>query len=165
MTLIDERSTPSLREIIGELLRKSKSADIAVSHFRLVGLDLMREELERVESCRVILRQLNAANLQEVEQAKVLAGFARSGRLAVRAAPHHVWTPDLSVFQTHAGRSVALVGAHYFGQPYPLFGLALTCVTDDPVQVRMCATRFEDLWAAGYDVLPVICEALDRVAL
>lgn len=164
MTLLDERSTPSLREVIGELLRKSRNADIAVSHFRLVGLDLLREELDRVESCRIILRQLNAANLHEVEQAKVLAAFARSGRLAVRTAPHHVWTPDVSIFRTCDDRSVALLGAHYFGRPYPLFGLALTCVIDDPVQVRTCALRFEELWVAGYDVLPVILEALDRVA-
>lgn len=163
MTLIDELHEPPLRQLIGQLLATSTSADIAITHLRLVGLDLGGGELGSLEKCRVMIGRLNASHLVEAEQSRLLAAFAKSGRLEMRTAPHHVWTPDFSVFRGR-DRDTVLLGAHYFGKPYPLFGLALTAVLTEPAHVGLCARRFEELWSAGYDVLPVVIETLDRVS-
>jgi hypothetical protein len=93
-----------------------------------------------------------------VEQLRRLRAFAGSGLLEVRTVPRFNWRPDFSVFD-HA----ALVGAHYTELPYPVAGIALTCVLADPAAVRRCARRFEQMWEAGYDVLPVVIDTLDEL--
>ncbi|MGQ0560314.1 MAG: hypothetical protein ACT443_00405 [Gemmatimonadota bacterium] len=166
--VIDERQQPSLRQTLGRLLQSACVADFAVAHLRLAGLDLVESEVARLDCCRIMLGQLDAAALfdsPEPGQPRLgmLSDFARSGRLEIRTAPHHVWNPDFSIFGGLPGEaSAVLLGAHYFGRPYPLFGLAFTCVLTQPAAIRTCSRRFEELWQAGYDVLPVVLDTLDR---
>jgi hypothetical protein len=171
--LIDERSIPTLRFTLGQLLASAKTADIAITHLRLAGLDLTSAEATGLEKCRVMLGRLDAAALNDASleaegfrhRVQLLRQFAHSGRLEIRTAPHHVWNPDFSVFSgLPDNECLALVGAHYFGQPYPLYGLVLTCVLKQPHAIRLCRSRFEELWQAGYDVLPVVADTLDRFA-
>jgi hypothetical protein len=170
--LIDERHAPPLRQTLGVLLSTARHADIAIAHLRLAGLDLTASEAGGLERCRVLLGRLDAAVLFDSaadagvsrQRFELLAAFARSGRLEMRTAPHHIWTPDFSIFRgLPADETAALVGAHYFGRPYPRYGLAFTCVLKQHAAVRACSTRFEELWQAGYDVLPVVLETLDSL--
>jgi hypothetical protein len=170
--LFDEYHDPPLRHTLGRLLTCARTADIALTHLRLAGLDLSPSEAGGLERCRVMLGQLDADVLFDAgasldvarERLRLLTAFAQSGRLQIRTAPHHVWNPDFSVFAgLPADRAAALVGAHYFGRPYPRFGIALTCVLTSRAAVRACRERFEQLWADGYDVLPVVVETLQRL--
>lgn len=170
--LLDEYHDPPLRQTLGRLLACARTADIALTHLRLAGLDLTPSEAGGLERCRVMLGQLDAAVLFDAgasadvarERLQLLTAFAQSGRLQMRTAPHHVWNPDFSVFDgLPADRAAALVGAHYFGRPYPRFGIAFTCVLTGESAVRACRDRFEQLWADGYDVLPVVIETLQRL--
>jgi hypothetical protein len=169
VALIDERQQPPLRYTLGQLLARAKTADIAIAHLRVVGLDLTPSESGGLERCRVMVGHLDASVLFDAgvdddmhERLMLLLRFARSGRLEMRTAPHHAWNPDFSIFSGLPGdRQAALIGAHYFGRPYPRFGLALTCVLDAPRALECCTARFDELWSAGYDVLPVVIETLE----
>lgn len=169
--LLDERTRPSVRETIGRLLAAAHRADIAIAQLRLAGLDLQPSEAGGIERCRLMIGRFDAAMLHDAGssvsargQLELLAAFAASGRLEIRTAPHHVWNPDFSVFTELPGNDAAvLLGAHYFGRPYPLHGLAFTCVLRNPDVVASCARRFEELWQAGYDVLPVIAATLSEL--
>lgn len=171
--LLDEYHDPPLRQTLGRLLTCARTADIALTHLRLAGLDLSPSEAGGLERCRVMLGQLDADVLFDAgasaadarDRLQLLTAFAKSGRLQMRTAPHHVWNPDFSVFGgLPAERSAALVGAHYFGRPYPRFGIAFTCVLTSASAVRACRERFEQLWTDGYDVLPVVVDTLQRLA-
>lgn len=171
-TLLDEQSDPPLRAVLGQLLTNARTTDIAITHLRFAGVDFTASEAAGIQRLRVLLGHVDAASLLDSwsdvsaghARATLLAAFARSGRLEIRTAPHHNWMPDFSVFHGLPGdRTAALVGAHYFGLPYPRFGLALTCVTTEPRAIRMCRDRFQELWDAGYDVLPVVLDTLDRL--
>jgi hypothetical protein len=166
--LFDEYGDPPLRQTLGSLMATARTADFAIAHFRLAGLDLTPSEAGGLERCRVMIGHLDAASLldsQDADSARIqmLIAFARSGRLEMRTAPHHAWNPDFSVFRgLPDGGSAVLLGAHYFGKPYPRFGLAFTCVMTQLAPVLACSRRFNDLWDAGYDVLPTIVDALER---
>jgi hypothetical protein len=166
--LFDEHHDPPLRQTLGRLLATARSADFAINHMRLAGLDLTEPEASGLEHCRVMVGHLDAAALDSAVAApariRFLRAFAQSGRLEIRTAPHHVWNPDFSVFRgLPDGGSAVLLGAHYFGRPYPVFGLAFTCLMTRPSAVRSCARRFENLWNAGYDVLPVVIDTLNTL--
>lgn len=162
--LIDEHAEPGLRLRLGSLLATSRTAAIAIAQMRLAGLDLVPGEVGGLEECRIMLGRLDAQTLHDSPaETGLLKAFAASGRLQIRTAPQHVWTPDFSIFKTPDGAHTTLVGAHYFGRPYPLFGLALTCIHHDPETARLAEASFERLWQAGYDVLPVIIDTLDRL--
>lgn len=167
--LFDEHDEPPLRQTLGRLIAAARTADFAIAHVRLAGLDLAESEAAGLQHCRLMLGQLDAATLLDSGTAPpshiaFLKAFARSGRLEVRTAPHHVWNPDFSIFRgLPAGGSAVLLGAHYFGRPYPMFGLAFTCLMTQEAAVRACSRRFERLWNAGYDVLPVVLETLDAL--
>src|SRR5690606_30543068 len=62
--LLDDRSTPPLRTLIGALLARAQTADFAISRMRLDGLDLGGGELARLERCRVLLGRLDARTLE-----------------------------------------------------------------------------------------------------
>lgn len=167
--VVDEHHDPPLRHTIGSLMASAEAADFAIGHLRIAGLDLTASEAGRLERCRVMIGHVDAAVLFDDagkgrDRIQLLRAFAASSRLEMRTAPHHAWNPDFSVFSgLPGGRSVALLGAHYFGRPYPRFGLAFTCVMAQKTAVRACATRFEQLWSAGYDILPVVLDTLDRL--
>lgn len=168
--LFDEHSSPPLRHTLGNLMASAATADFAIAHLRLAGLDLQPFEVDGLERCRVMIGHLDAAALlagDAADPARIgtLAAFAASGRLEMRTAPHHAWNPDFSVFRgLPAGAAAVLLGAHYFGRPYPRFGLAFTCVLTQPAAIRACGRRFEELWDAGYDVLPAVIDTLGRLS-
>lgn len=175
--LLDERSSPSPREVIGALLGAAREACFAVARLRLAAIDLRASELAGVRRCRVLVGRLDADVLADAAAAahgaelrrnlETLAGFLASGRVEVRAAGREAWVPDFSVFiglpaDVVPGGGAAIVGGHYFLRPFPVAGPSLTCVLPDGAAARRAARRFEELWAGGYDVLPVVRDAIAR---
>jgi hypothetical protein len=175
--LLDERASPPLREVIGALLASAREACFAVARVRLAGIDLSASELAGVRRCRVLLGRLDADVLADAEAAarrgelrrnlQVLAAFLASGRVEVRAAGLEAWVPDFSVFMglpadAVPGGCAAIVGGHYFHRPFPVTGPSLTCVIPGGAAARRAARRFEELWAAAHDVLPVVEDAIAR---
>jgi hypothetical protein len=169
--LIDEHHSPPLRYTLGRLLACAATADIAIAHLRLAGLDLTASETGYLRRCRVMVGHFDASALLDAggpaagQVLPRLAAFAESGRLELRTAPHHSWNPDFSIFSgLPADGAVALVGAHYFGRPYPRFGTAFTGVFTGVQAVQLCRVRFENLWDAGYDILPVVADTIRDLA-
>lgn len=187
VALVDERDPRPVRARIGALLASARTAEFAVGRIRLAALDLTGEEIAGVRMCRVLLGRLDAGMLLDatvspapasgpesagdsasvlagrdaaVRRLEVLIGFASSGRLEVRSAGLEGWLPDFSVFR--GDQSAALLGAHYFGSPYPVDGPSFTAIINDPADVALLATRFETLWDRGHDVLPAIGDVLVR---
>jgi len=191
MRLLDDRSDPSLRTLIGGLLARAERADFAISRLRLDGLDLGGAEVARLERCRVLIGRLDAAAIDglmgglgegpvRTHHLRVLREFFGSGRVEVRAAGVVVWNPDFSVidgledteeeFASARGeppwegeRRVALVGAHYFLRPFPIDGVAQTVLLTDATMTARVSERFEELWEEGYDVSEVVRAALDHL--
>lgn len=173
--LLDDRSTPPLRTLIGALLARAQTADFAISRMRLDGLDLGGGELARLERCRVLLGRLDARTLEEMmgggdqgaarrHHLRALREFLASGRVEVRSAGVVAWNPDFSVLDgLHDAPAprVALVGAHYFLRPFPIDGVAQTMMLTSPTQIGRVSERFEELWDQGYDVGEVVRAALD----
>ena len=167
MRLLDERSEPRLRALIGELLLASESVEIAVARMRLAHLDLSDQEVAEPRRCRVLLGQLDASTLLDAGAASRdavdrLIRWAASGRLEVRSAGIGAWTPDFSVYRTGTA-GTCLLGAHYFGSPQLTVGPSFTAVTEDPRTVTTLRRRFDELWARSHDVLPAIVGVLERV--
>ncbi|HUG41218.1 MAG TPA: hypothetical protein VMM12_12075 [Longimicrobiales bacterium] len=167
--VLDERAPVSVRARIGTLLADAATADFAVARIRLAALDLAAREVARVERCRVLLGTLDAATLLDAAESgpagaagrlMVLRSFAASGRLEVRSAGLAGWTPDFSIFRGTG--TTALLGAHYFGAPYPVFGPSFTAIVEQPVSQHLLEVRFEELWRRGHDVLPAIQVVLER---
>jgi hypothetical protein len=169
--IIDERTRPPFRQRLGALLRAAHHADFAVTRIRIAGIDLDDDEIRGLARCRVLVAHLNADTLAEAADAGmlrpehrrnlgVLLRFVDSGRLQLRAAGLGGWVPDFSVLRTD-GDSTLVLGAHYFGRPYPTVGPSFTCITRDPQAVRTAARRFEELWDEARDVLPAIRGTLE----
>ncbi|MEO5509204.1 MAG: hypothetical protein ABIS27_01140 [Longimicrobiales bacterium] len=179
-TLVDDRSEPPLRAVIGTLLGTAGRADFAVGNVRLGAIDLTDSELERVCACRLLMDRLDVDMLAETADVIGLGGrlsrnlrtlhaFTLSGRLHVRAAGALRWSPDFSVMHELPESAMApaggacLVGAHYFSRPVALHGASFTCVLTDPAAISAATARFDQLWADGYDVLPVIRNLLEEL--
>ena len=163
MIVLDEFTRPSMRETFSTLMSTSEHVDLAVAHMRLAGIDISPGEIGTLRRMRVVVGRLDADTLMQtetrpLEQLERLRALAKSGLLHVRTIPRFVWRPDFSVFD-----AAAMVGAHYTELPYPVDGVALTCVLTDPAAVRRCARRFEHMWQLGYDVLPVVLQTLDEL--
>jgi hypothetical protein len=176
--LLHDHSTPALRTVIGCLLQSARRADFAVADVHLGAIDLNSDELAGLSSCRLLMQRLDIEMLTEAAELIGLGGrvarnlqllhsFARSGVLHVRAAGALRWAPDFSVVydlpvSTCAPAGAAcLVGAHYFSHPVIANGASLTCAMTGRAAVREAASRFEELWADGHDVLPVIYDLFD----
>jgi hypothetical protein len=169
-SLIDELAEPPLRFIIGSLLGRCDSADIAVSHMRLAMLDFAESELRRVRRCRILLGRLDARSLgggsplpHDLPTARALLHFVRSDRVEIRAAGLASWAPDFSVYRQvdrPEGKRVCLIGAHYFREPAAVNGPSFTACIDDDVAVDLVCSRFEQIWDAGYDVRDTVLAAL-----
>lgn len=169
--LLDERGTVTVRDRIGKLLSRAHHADIAVAGIRLAALDLTDAEVGAVDRCRVLLGRLDAGMLLDApdagppdaaERLRVLRAFAASGRLEVRSAGMAAWVPDFSTYTLRDGAQLCLLGAHYFGAPYPLIGPSFTTVLRAPSACRVMRERFAGIWELGHDVLPAIRDVLER---
>lgn len=163
-TLIDERSLPPLRVVLGRLLARAGCADIAVSNMRLAMLDLSESELSRVRRCRILLGRLDsraldaAADASAVMSARALLHFIDSGCVEIRSAGLANWTPDFSVYRELNGGTArtCLIGAHYFREPVSSNGPSFTVCIDDDDAIELICRRFEELWENGYDVTATI---------
>lgn len=165
--LLDERSTPALRTVLGSLMAGAHTVDFAIARIRLANLDLNQQEMSGPHRCRVLLGQLDASTLIDADAASrsALDGLIRwagGGRLAVRSAGIGAWTPDFSVYRGPDGTE-CMVGAHYFGSPQLTVGPSFTVVTADPATAQMLGRRFTELWQRSHDVLPAILGVLERV--
>jgi hypothetical protein len=161
--VLDELTTPSMRETFSALMSTSTNVDMAVAHMRLAGIDVRPGEVGNLRRLRLVMGKLDADALLQtesrpIEQLQRLRVLVGSGLLEVRTVPRFQWRPDFSVFD-----KAALIGAHYTELPYPNDGIALTCVVTDHHAIRRCAHRFEQMWEQGYDVLPVVVETLDQL--
>lgn len=167
-SLIDERSTPSLRTVLGRLLARSGCADIAVNSIRLAVLDLTEAELSRVRRCRILLGRLDARALDTATDstaavnAHALLHFLRSGRVEIRSAGLATWAPDFSVFREldDSSSRACLIGAHYFREPVAANGPSFTVCLEDDAALDLVCRRFEDLWELGYDVRDAVAAAV-----
>lgn len=182
--LRDERSTRPLRGVIGALLQRSSTADLALSRVRLAALDLTANEVSGPDRCRVLLGQLDATTLADaiapraasiagrevagapagLEAMRRLAGWIECGRLEVRSAGIGLWTPDFSIFRDAGGSATCLVGAHYFGNPHLTVGPSFTAILRNAPDGALLQRRFDETWARGHDVAPAILDVLRRAA-
>lgn len=157
--LMDEKSDPPLRAVIGGLLARCTRADIAVASIRLAALDLGDAELEGVSRCRILVGGLDARALDggvhsdaaALDRSRALLRFLESDRVRIRSAGRSSWMPDFSLYH-ESGRRVALIGAHYFREPVAAHGPSLTCMLTDADSAELLAARFDELWNGGHDV-------------
>lgn len=171
IVLLDERSRPSLRQRVGQLLSSADEAAFAVARIRLAVLDLSDQEVRGIRRCRVLLGQLDASMLLDAaDEARPgrpgaavarLLRFLASGRLDVRSAGLAAWAPDFGIVDGRLGR-IGLVGSIQFGSPELVIGPAFTAVTTDPAITGRLLVRFDELWAGSHDVVPAIREVLER---
>ncbi len=174
----DEGSTRSLRSLIGDLLWRARTADLALGRVRLAALDLTEAEVRGPARCRVLLGQLDATMLVDATVAQDavaglstrrdalvrLAEWLASDRLEVRSAGIGLWTPDFSIFRDPAGAATCLLGAHYFGSPQLTMGPSFTAILHGADHAALLQRRFEEVWDRGHDVSPAILEVLERTA-
>lgn len=165
--LLDERSSPPLRAVIGRLMTEAETVDFAVARIRLANLDLSAAEIGGPRRCRVLLGQLDASTLLDAEGARGdalrrLADWTASGRLEVRSAGIGAWTPDFSLYGGPRG-ATSLLGAHYFGSPQLTVGPSFTVITERAETHALLRERFEALWDRSHDVLPAIIAVLERI--
>jgi len=172
-TVRDEHSTRPLRAVIGELLQRSSTADLALGRVRLAALDLTAAEVRGPNRCRVLLGQLDAATLVEATLTDAssrrdamlrLAHWLEGGRLEVRSAGIGLWTPDFSIFRDAGGTTTCLLGAHYFGSPQLTVGPSFTAVLRAVPDGALLQRRFDEAWARGHDVAPAILDVIRRAA-
>jgi hypothetical protein len=174
--LLDERSRPPLRSVIGALLGSAEEADMAVTNVRIAALDMHADELARVRRCRFLLGKLDAHALDPGAliggdprpRMAALLHFLRSGAVEVRSAGMSSWSPDFSIYRGITGggnvAAVCLVGAHYFQEPREQ-GPSFTWAVDDPAHVHRATRRFEEMWQEGHDVLGAVVQTIERFAL
>ncbi|NNF29523.1 MAG: hypothetical protein HKN73_20020 [Gemmatimonadetes bacterium] len=164
--LLDERSTPSLRERFGDLAARSKSLAVAIRRVRLTGVDLTADELRQVSSIRVLLGGLDAGTFvaeadavmvdaSRREGAERLLWLLQTGVASVRIAPLLTWAPDFSVFSNRAGPTHAIYGCHWFQRPPPSPGPAFALICSGS-GAALGFRRFEELWRMGHDATPAV---------
>lgn len=170
--LLDERSRPDFRDVFIELSRRSVDVAVAVTRVRLSTLDLDEAALERVESLRVLVVELNAltldaearliqADARRASRVRLFQDLLESGRLEVRSAPLGGWAPDFSVFSDADGPRAVLTGKHWFERPYPHRGPALATIHFGDA-ARLAARRHGALWEAAHDVGPAVWSILSK---
>ena len=173
--LLDDASSPTVRETMGRLMSAAASADLPVAHVRLAAIDLQPAEVSRLHRLRLLLARFDAAFAADahaltheparVRQLKQLHAFVESGRVEIRSTGAAIWAPDFSVFRGlgPAQEGVLLLGAHYFRELFGAHGAALTCVVREATAVKRAALRFDHLWDQAYDIRPIIADTLQDV--
>lgn len=172
--LLDERSRPDFREAFGVLARRSSDIATAVTRVRLSTLDLSPSELERMESFRVLIAEINALTLNaearliisdpgRASRVDMMCRLLEAGRLEVRSAPLGGWAPDFSVFSGATGPHAVLTGFHWFERPYPHRGPAFASIHFHDA-ARLALHRHDTLWDRAHDVGPAIWSILSKAA-
>lgn len=170
--LIDERQRPDFRDVFVALARRSVDVAVAVTRVRLSTLELEEGDLERVESLRVLVVELNALTLDA--EARLIQSDPRrsrrvglfrelleSERLEVRSAPLGGWSPDFTVFSGPERPWAVLTGRHWFERPYPHRGPALATIHFGDA-ARLAARRHQALWEKAHDVGPAVWSILSK---
>lgn len=180
--VFDERADRPLRTIIGDLLARSHTADIALSRVRLASLDLSDTEIQGPHQCRVLLGQLDASVLLDAardghphpKRLHRLQRWLATDRLEVRSAGIGAWVPDFSIYRSTSpqaalrgaggpnGGATCIIGAHYFGTPQMAVGPSVTVITNDHGAVDLLSRRFGEVWDRAHDVAPAIRDVLER---
>ena len=158
--LLDEHSSPSLRQVLGSSLARATEADFAVARIRLAQIDLTPAEVARVRRWRVLLGRLDVESLTRPFQhrnpqqdALTLLRLFDNGRMAVRAAGLQGWNPDFAVLRGLDGGGVlTLVGSIYFGTPQHTDGPSFTCILTTPSHAAAATARFDVLCSVRTDV-------------
>jgi hypothetical protein len=170
--LLDERTRPDFRDTFGQLARSSTDIATAVTRVRLSTLDLGLDELERVDSLRVLVTELNAltldaearlirADARRAPRVKLFRSLLQEGRLEVRSAPLGGWSPDFTVFSDADGPRAVLTGFHWFERPYPHRGPALGSVHFADA-ARLAARRHAEIWNRAHDVGSAVWNILSK---
>ena len=170
--LFDERRRPDFRDVFGALATGATDIATAVQRVRLSTVDLSRAELERVESFRVLVAEMNALHLdadarglqsdpRRAPNAELLRELLECGRLEVRSAPLAGWAPDFTVFAGPDGPRAVLTGFHWFERPYVHRGPALGAVHGE-VAARLAARRHDEAWERAHDVGPAVWNILSK---
>jgi len=170
--LVDERGRPDFRDVFGALARRSVDIATAVRRVRLSTLDLDEAELDRTESLRVLVTELNAltlgsearliqADARRAPRVSLFRSLLEDGRLEVRSAPLGGWAPDFSVFSTADGPLAVLIGQHWFERPYPHRGPAISTLHFEDA-ARRAARRHAELWDRAHDVGPAVWNILSK---
>jgi len=170
--LLDERTRPDFRDAFGHLARSSTDIATAVTRVRLSTLDLEREELDRIESLRVLVTELNALTLdaearliradpRRAPRVELFRELLQDGRLEIRSAPLGGWSPDFTVFADAEGPHSVLTGFHWFERPYPHRGPALGAVHFADA-ARLAARRHREIWDRAHDVGSAVWSILSK---
>lgn len=170
--LFDERTRPDFRDVFGTLVRDSIDIAVAVTRVRLSTLDLKPSDLERMESLRVLVVELNALTLgaearliqadpRRGPRVSFFRGLLETGRLEVRSAPLGGWSPDFSVFSDGDGPRAVLSGPHWFERPYPHRGPAFGAVHFGEAATG-AARRYGELWESAHDVGAAVWNLLSK---
>ena len=170
--LFDERARPDFREVYGGLLRSAVHLDVALTRIRLSTLDLVREDLVRLRSLRLLLAEVSAVSLEleahtvmlrsdKRDTLRALAELLAEGVIEVRSAPLGGWAPDFSIFRSAEGAFAVLLGFHWFERPFPHRGPALSSL-HGPEGARLARVRFEEAWRRAHDIGPAVLGILKR---
>lgn len=171
-TLISERGRPDFRDVFVEALRRSTDVAVAVTRVRLSTLDFEAKDLERLESMRVLVVEVNALTLDaearliqadpgQASRVGLYRNMLESGRLEVRSAPLGGWSPDFTVFSGARGPTAVLCGKHWFQRPHPHRGPALASLHFGRA-ARLAARRHGEVWDAAHDVGTAIWSILSK---
>lgn len=170
--LFDERVRPDFRDVFGTFASRAVDIATAMGRVRLSAVDLTRLDLDRLQSFRVLVSELNAIQLDgeavaiqadptKAPRVEVLRVMLESGKLEVRAAPLGGWSPDFTVFSEADGPAALLSGYHWFERPYPHRGPALASLHRGDA-ARLAARRHHELWERAHDVGPAVWNILSK---
>ena len=170
--LLDERQRPDFRDVFGTLARDAVDIATAVRRVRLSALEVGREDLERAESVRVLVSELNALTLgaearfiradrRRAPRVALFREMLESGRLEVRSAPLGGWSPDFTVFSGADGPKAVVLGSHWFERPYPHRGPAFGALLTGGAATR-AAERHAEVWEQAHDVGPAVWNILSK---
>lgn len=166
MKLFDGWTGDSFRDYLGREMAASEDASFAIRRIRLARLDLSDGVWSRLRRCRVLLSRLDADALDfgriDAARTAALLDLAASGRLEIRSAGLGSWEPDFSILGDRSRPRTLILGCHRFAPVEPTEGPFLACASQDPRAVRSALTRFEEIWARGYDALEAVIDALGR---
>lgn len=170
--LLDERRRPDFRDVFGALARRSTDIRTAVTRVRLSTVDLSPDELENVQSMRVLMSEVSAMSMdaeaaslvrmpRRAPNLRLLMSLLEAERLEVRAAPLGGWSPDFTVFSGSEAPTHLLTGFHAFERPFPHRGPALASLHGGEA-ARLAAVRHDELWRRAHDIGPALWSILAR---
>lgn len=169
---VDESTRPDMPALYRRHLRTSRTADIALTRLRILGLRLNAADVAQLPRIRLCVAHPRAAEW-EVEVHRSLLDPSRAapvrglisalaqGRITVRAAPLGGWSPDFTVFGRDSGPRRALVGSHWLERPHPERGPVIG-VELAGAGARALSRRFDDVWESAYEVTPALAGLLGR---